>query len=65
MSEQRLDVIERQMKSLRRQVQQQGEWIDTHNSPLWKRLWFVAQGFRFRRLGVWYRARWNRSGWEF
>ena len=39
--------------------------IDTVSSPLWKRLWFVVQGYRFRQLGVWYRASWNRAGWEY
>jgi hypothetical protein len=41
------------------------KWVDTVSSPLWKRLWFVVQGYRFRQLGVWYRARWNKDGWEF
>jgi len=41
------------------------KWIDTVSSPLWKRIWFVIQGYRFRQLGVWYRAEWNRDGWEF
>ena len=39
--------------------------VDTVSSPLWKRLVFVAQGYRFRQLGVWYRAPWNRDGWEY
>jgi hypothetical protein len=39
--------------------------IDTWNTPLWKRIWFVIQGYRFRRLGVWYRARWNQDGWNY
>lgn len=39
--------------------------IDTWNTPLWKRCWFVIQGYRFRRLGVWYRARWNKSAWQY
>ena len=41
------------------------KWVDTVSSPLWKRLWFVAQGYRFRRLGVWYRARWNADAWDY
>jgi hypothetical protein len=31
-------------------------------TPLWRRVWFVMQGYRFKRLGVWYRASWNADG---
>jgi hypothetical protein len=41
------------------------KWVETVSSPLHKRVWFVAQGYRFRRLGVWYRARWNADGWGY
>jgi len=41
------------------------KWVDTVSSPLWKRIWFVMQGYNFRQLGVWYRARWNRDGWNY
>lgn len=41
------------------------KWVDTVSSPLWKRVWFVIQGYRFRRLGVWYHASWNRDGWSY
>jgi len=41
------------------------KWVDTVSSSMWKRIWFVIQGYRFRQLGVWYRARWNRDGWEY
>lgn len=41
------------------------KWVDTVSTPVWKRIWFVIQGYRFRRLGVWYRARWNRDGWGY
>jgi hypothetical protein len=41
------------------------KWVDTVSTPLWMRLWFVAQGFRFRRLGTWYHARWNRAAWHY
>jgi hypothetical protein len=59
--EQDVDVMKRQMLALRRQVQRQEEWIDTVSSPLWKRCWFVAQGWRFRQLGRWYpRSFWPR-----
>jgi len=42
------------------------KWVDIIGStPLWKRIWFVMQGYRFRRLGVWYRASWNRDGYGY
>jgi hypothetical protein len=63
-AEHRLFVLERQVKSLQREAQRQSEWIDTHNTALVKRLWFVIQGYRFRRLGRWYKARWNESAAE-
>jgi hypothetical protein len=51
--------------ALAARVRRVEKWIDTIESPLWKRAWFVIQGYRFRRLGVWYRARWNRDGWDY
>lgn len=41
------------------------KYVDTVSSPMWKRIWFVIQGYRFRRLGVWYRACWNKDGWDY
>jgi len=41
------------------------KWIDRVESPLWKRVWFVMQGYRFHRLGVWYRASWNKDGQQY
>lgn len=35
------------------------KWIDTVSSPPWKRMLFVIQGYRWGRLGRWYRAPWN------
>ena len=29
------------------------EWIDVVSSPLWKRVWFVLSGWRWRHLGRW------------
>ena len=60
----RIETLERQVRSLRLQVRRLEEWIDTISSPPWKRALFVAQGFRLWRLGVWYRAPWNRSAWK-
>lgn len=52
--EQRMDVLERQMKALRKQVQVHDEYIDTVSSPLWKRVVWWLQGYYFRRVGRWY-----------
>ena len=39
--------------------------IDTWNTPLWKRMVFVIKGYRFRKLGRWYKARWNEDAKEY
>ncbi len=31
------------------------EYVDTVSSPIWKRLWWVLCGYRFRRVGRWRR----------
>lgn len=51
----RVEVLERQVLELRRQVQRLREWQDVVSSPLWKRLWFVLCGWNFGSLGRWYR----------
>jgi hypothetical protein len=57
-AEQRIDVLERQMLSLRREVRELTEYVDTVSSPLWKRCLWWAQGFYFRKVGRWYEPRW-------
>lgn len=52
--EQDIDVLKRQVRSLRRVQLVHSEWLDTVNSPLIKRLWWFVQGYRFHRLGRWY-----------
>jgi hypothetical protein len=53
--EQRIEVLERQVKELRRLVQFQGEVIEVLQTPPWKRwLWFVPQGWRPYTVGRWY-----------
>lgn len=52
--EQELRVLKGQVYSLREEVRQLGELIDTINSPLHKRIWWVLKGYRFRRVGRWY-----------
>lgn len=51
---QEIDVLKRQVTSLRRQVQALIEWQDTVSSPLYKRLWWWLCGYRFRTVGRWY-----------
>jgi hypothetical protein len=53
-TDQRIDVLERQVRSLRRQVQIHDEWIDTMSSSFIKRLFWVLQGYRLHRVGRWY-----------
>ena len=45
--------------ALAARVRRLEKWQDTIESPLWKRVLFVLQGYRWRRLGRWYKARWN------
>lgn len=52
--EQRIDILERQMKSLRREVREKGELLETIASPPWKRLWWFLQGYRLWTVGRWY-----------
>lgn len=53
--DQRMDLLEHQMASLRREVRELTEWLDVLGSPWWKRwLWFVPQGWRPYRPGRWY-----------
>lgn len=40
-------------ESLARRLHQCEDWIDTVSSPLYKRLWFVLHGWRWKRLGRW------------
>lgn len=52
--ESEVDLLKRQVHALRQQLQAQGEWIDTIASPWWKKLWWLAQGWRWYRVGRWY-----------
>lgn len=52
--EMRLDVLERRVWSLRHQVQQDHELLETLASPPWRRLWWFVQGYRLWRVGRWY-----------
>lgn len=55
MNNDRLDVMERQIKSLRRQVQALEERVDTVFSWPWKRIWWFLQGYHWYKVGRWYR----------
>ena len=50
----KVDVLERQVKSLRRQMGQLIEWQDTVSSPLYKRIWWFLCGYKFGSVGRWY-----------
>lgn len=49
-----VEALWRANRSLERQIHHHGEWLDTVNSPLWKRVWWFLQGWRFYTLGRWY-----------
>lgn len=53
--EQDIDVLKRQMKSLRLQVGRHEEWIDTVSSSFLKRIWWWLQGYRLHKVGRWYK----------
>lgn len=48
------ETLKRQMKGLRKQMNKYDAWLDTVNSPIYKRVWWFLQGYRFYRLGRWY-----------
>jgi len=50
--------------SMAQRIRELEKYIDTVSSPMWKRIWFVMQGYRFRRLGRWYKASWNQDARE-
>ena len=52
--EQEIDVLRRQVLSLRRQVGRHEEWLDTVNSPFIKRIWWWLCGYKFYTVGRWY-----------
>ena len=58
-AEQEIDVLKRQIASLRREVRALTEYVDTVTSPLWKRVIWWCQGFYFRKVGRWYAPGWT------
>lgn len=45
--------------ALARRLHAAEEYIDTVSSPLYKRLWWVCCGYRFRTVGRWYPPKWK------
>ncbi len=59
----RIACLEKNYRMIGARLHALERWVEVFGStPWWKRLWFVMQGYRPRRLGVWYRARWNGDG---
>ena len=58
-AEQEIDVLKRQIASLRREVRALTEYVDTVTSPLWKRVIWWCQGFYFRKVGKWHSIGWT------
>ena len=61
--EQHIEVLERQVKSLRIDMKHNNEFRDVVSSPLWKRIIWWFCGFYFRKVGRWcgsqtWRPRW-------
>lgn len=50
-----LTALRHNYRALAARVHRTENWIDTVSSPLYKRLWFVVCGYRWRRLGRWWR----------
>jgi hypothetical protein len=53
-----ITALQQQVLTLRRAVQRHEEWIDLLSSPLYKRVWFVLRGWRWKRLGRLTEAPW-------
>lgn len=56
-----LETLKFQVAELRRKMKIASDWHDTMRSPLYKKLWWWAQGYRMFSLGTWYSAPWNRE----
>jgi hypothetical protein len=51
--EQKVNVLERQVNSLRREQHAQHEWLDTLATPPWKKVLFWLQGYKWYTVGRW------------
>jgi len=61
MDEQALAILQRQVKTLRKQIVFFDHWHNTMHSPWHKRVAWWFMGYRLLSLGTWYRAPWNVS----
>lgn len=52
--EQRIGILERQVKFLRTRTKETWELLDLLATPPWKRVWFFLCGWRLWRIGRWY-----------
>ena len=57
-----IDSLNANRITMAKRIRDLEEYVDTVSSPMWKRIWFVIQGWRFRQLGRWYKASWNDDG---
>jgi hypothetical protein len=53
--EARVSCLEQQNIVLAARIRTLEKYVDTVSSPLYKRLFWVLQGYRFRQVGRWYR----------
>ena len=52
--ERRVDALEQQMLSFRREAQRTHEWLDTVNSHWHKRVWWWLRGYCYHKPGRWW-----------
>lgn len=48
-----ITVLEREVNKLHDRIIRLEEWADVISSPLYKRVWFVLCGWRWKTLGRW------------
>ena len=49
-----VDRLKRQVKSLRIEIRELQERVDTVFSWPWKRVWWLLQGYKWYKVGRWY-----------
>jgi len=52
--EHRVEILERQVKSLRNRSRDTWQLLDVLATPPWRRLLFFLQGFQLWKVGRWY-----------
>ena len=53
--EREIELLKKQRAALAGRVRTLEKMEDVRQSPLWKRVWFFLCGWRWNRLGRWYR----------